>query len=311
MKKDTKNASDIKVGNDNRSIYYCLEHHDIDNEEILVYGIKIAMDFLNQLVTDGKNKKEIEQSEIFRSACDILIMTLSKKNNLLALVKNTNSFRFYGTTIIDPIPAILIVRSIYESLIVFHYYFFLPDTIEKKEFLFNLWKLKGLKNLKSIKLKTSNEDLSVINNQYDLVEKKIHESYLYLANKKKLDNIRKDVMGVKILDDNTLEEVTLSNAWKDLFLEYEEDKNVASVIYKYFSFMSHASFLSVQQFERQFSGDYLTPIIQFSNLCTCKLINEFITAFPHTKNQFEQINPQYKKYYDIILKETKLHIDET
>ena len=206
--------------------------------------------------------------------------------------------RFGGklNPIIDPTSIAPLIRTLYETVCVFHLIYILPDSQQKKDLVYNLWVSSGLKYRQrfNFSLPGSLEKLEQERILIERIKEEIENTDLFKSltekNKSKI-LIKLKEKDYKIsftgLDINFL-------SWQDVSGTMDFKNDIFANIYSYFSLYAHPSNVSVFQFEMMFSKEdeaYKRLTITSMKYCFALLslfVADYIKLFPNILETFNK-----------------------
>jgi len=198
--------------------------------------------------------------------------------------------------IIDPTSIAPLIRTLYETVCVFHLIYILPDSQEKKDLVYRLWVSSGLKyrqrfnaTLPSSQEKLEHE-LKVIESIKTAIESSTFFDSLTEKNQKKiLTKLREKDYKISFtgLDINFL-------SWQEVSGTMDLKNNLFDNIYSYYSLYAHPSNVSVFQFEMMFSTEeeafksLTTTSMKYCFALLSMFIADYIKLFPNILETYNE-----------------------
>lgn len=207
------------------------------------------------------------------------------------------------TEVQDCTPVVSIVRSMYETLLLFHSLFVSPANQEEQNFIITLWKASGIKNRPancSTFYVSASEAESVISELQSMYQ----TSPFYAANKDSVNNLVDKKTGVLYFKDcrgsRKLSSYSFTDGWnllrQDGTCKHEEIEN----LYRRLCSETHPSYLALMMFDRQ---NEMYPNVRISSIyLACALLCSVI--FDLTK-----CNPIMEKYHAALDEELQVIFD--
>lgn len=199
--------------------------------------------------------------------------------------------------IIDPTSLAPLVRTLYETICVFHLAYTLPDSQEKKDLVYQLWVSSGLKYRQrfSASLPSSQEKLEHELKEIESIKAIIETSNLF--NSLTVRNQNKTLAKLKEKD----YKISFTNldinflSWQEVSATMNLKNDLFDNIYSYYSLYAHPSNVSVFQFEKMFSKkeeaykSLTTTSMKYCFSLLSMFIADYIKLFP---NILETYNKQ-------------------
>ena len=215
--------------------------------------LRIMLDFYFDVITSQEGRKCASEIEDDRN---IWIQTIFTKANIFLSLLYGHGYEKGDTKmnpIIDFTTLFSINRYIYESLVSFELLFVLPQSIENKEFIYNLFKAHGLtERLNKLGESIRNNDPQRIKSEEQEIAEcwnKIESTELYKNMSQQEKNKVKNAFGNKFRyvfnEDNKIKFVDYQCAYKLLNIKEEIFNN----LYAFFSLHGHPSYISLIQFK--------------------------------------------------------------
>lgn len=190
--------------------------------------------------------------------------------------------------IIDPTSVAPLIRTLYETVCVFHLVYTLPDTQEKKDLVYQLWVSSGLKYRQrfNANLPSSQEKLEDERKEIETIKTTIENSDLFKSlteknQKKILTKLKEKDYKISFtgLDVNFL-------SWQEVSGTMGLKNDLFDNIYSYYSLYAHPSNVSVFQFEMMFSKEeeafksLATTSMKYCFALLSMFIADYIKLFP-------------------------------
>ncbi len=190
--------------------------------------------------------------------------------------------------IIDPTSIAPLVRTLYETLCVFHLVYILPNSQEKKDLVYQLWVSSGLKyrqrfsaNFPSSKEKLEHERKEIENIKTTIETSDLFNSLTEKNQKKILAKLKERDYKISFtgLDVNFL-------TWQELSGTMDLKNDLLDNIYTYYSLYAHPSNVSVFQFDTMFSKEeeankrITTTSMKYCFALLSMFIADYIKLFP-------------------------------
>lgn len=286
MKKITK--EEIKKMIAAKDIESCRKYMDIFLSAYLSISTKHHWDPVN-------NQQEAD-ARIF------IQMMLSKALNAQHIfdgVEYSNGI-FTLNKIIDPTIMYTVIRCMLELLCAFELINFIPDTSDKKEIVYQLYIISGLKKRQKFVREDLKEkyrlQLEQENKEIQDCIQVITETDYYL----KLPIRQKEILKKAIKDCNyqvILEDYKVKRCgWKDILPHFGVNHDLFNEIYTYFCLQTHPSFISMVQFRDAFQkkNPKFIPLaitaMRYAFQILSIFLTDYIRLFPQIKETYKQFS---------------------
>lgn len=227
-------------------------------------------------------------------------MTLLKCLSIKTLYRNHSFTSEIGgnhiPSILDPMSMWAIVRSQFEAFCNFNNIYLQTSTPEKKDLVYSLWVISGLKYRQKYETDTMNAENTTKKEKEakEIIEitNHIKSTTLFRSmdekEKGKIDSyIKNAVFQVYFKDDKLV-----TGGWAEL-MQNAGTRDLFKGMYNMMSLSTHPSNVSVFQFRdlykdgmAQFNADFL---MKFSSFITACLIRDFCEYFPSLKEDFSKL----------------------
>ncbi|MDR1984243.1 MAG: DUF5677 domain-containing protein [Prevotellaceae bacterium] len=233
----------------------------------------------------------------------IFTKTLSLKKILEGIDYNSHD-ELKLNTIIDPTIIAILVRSIYETVLMFNVVYIQPKTDDERLILYNLWVHSGLSFRQRFKYNTTSkankEKLDDELLQMEQLKTEIHNTSLYKSlsetNKKRIETRLKGRDYKIIFDENN--DIQILH-WQDIPIKMGLREGLFNNIYTYFSIYAHPSNVAVFQFQDMFKENTaFINLTMFNSKSVFILLGAFIAdllkLFPELLSVFEKLPYYYQ-----------------
>ncbi len=199
--------------------------------------------------------------------------------------------------IIDPTIVAAMIRSIYETVCLFHLIYVRPNSEEEKQLVYGLWVSAGLKYRQrfsnqvttSENQKKQQDELKMIDSLKDQIE----DMALYKGlPPKDQDLISRQLQKKEYRVYFVNGSVKVCNSWQEMSKLMGIKQAILGNVYTYFSLYAHPSNVSVMQFQDLFTGDFLSLVNTNLKVCFMLLssfVADYATVFPKVKEQYSEM----------------------
>lgn len=262
------------------------------------------LNFMNEVHSESLNNSKKKYSFFF------LNNALHRMDSCIVLLKY-GSLLLKGkdeTPYVDPFSMITLVRSIYESLVIHYYYILLPQEETVSDIFIGLWKMSGMYNrLKEDMSKTIfSYKYQKEKDGYQRLKSMVMSSALYKNSPRETKNLLKLAMKeLKILkiqtDGNSykIKKISYEMACEEIFKETSIE-NMAAIVYKLLSAISHPSYLSHIQIKKHNGtyDKYTETIIEAGIIYLRKLISDVLKVMPEGNQYIDTLPSNIKSWYN-------------
>lgn len=284
---------------------------DLIGKDTLLHEAKLMCSIADGLIRFVNIKHpELLKNKRKKYSLFFLKNALFRMDSCIVLLENGSSLLKCkdGSTYIDPFSILILVRSIYESLVV-HYYICAPQEDCVADILIRLWKMSGMKNRHTKEMNNiipkDLKDKFLRENQ-EIKESKTYvtSSEIYKNTSKEgralLDKAMNELISLKIRkesDEYIVEQISFSKAYMDIFSDTTL-RQKASIIYKHLSAISHPSYLNYIQ-SRKHDGAYNSYVeIGFEGgiIYLRKLIADVVKVIPESEQYISSLSTDKKDW---------------
>ena len=294
---------------------------ELDSRDKIRTLIRVFNDYF--LLVIRKHRPNGVSSQALADAKIIHQMIFSKLLHIEKLVEGVNiNLKGSGRTIIDPMIIASLVRGVYETVCLFHLVYTLPDSEEKHNLVYLLWKSAGLKHRQKFiptvdaaieKLKDNQEEVRKVKSQLEnerkeceKIKKKIESSDLFKSlSEKSQKQIHTQLKqkDYKVRFDN-LDVKPLS--WQEVSETMNLKNDLFGGIYTYFSFYAHPSHISVNQFNDIYlEGGKAAKSLLAQNMrhfftLISIFVADYIKLFPEVMEIYKSQTPENQSILDFL-----------
>lgn len=260
--------------------------------------MNIFLEYFFLVISTHNQDKVYSQSHA--DAKMVFQMIFTKASHINKLLEGVSFKSKYGgklNPIIDPTSVAPLVRTLYETICVFHLAYTLPDSQDKKDLVYQLWVSSGLKYRQrfSASLPSSQEKLEHELKEIESIKAIIETSNLF--NSLTVRNQNKILAKLKEKD----YKISFTNldinflSWQEVSATMNLKNDLFDNIYSYYSLYAHPSNVSVFQFEKMFSKEeeayksLTTTSMKYCFSLLSMFIADYIKLFP---NILETYNKQ-------------------
>ena len=282
----------------------------MDKETLLTLATQMCnianglLNFMNNKHTEHINNARKKSSIFF------LNNALHRMDSCVVLLKygSLSLKGKYETPYTDPFSMTILVRSIYESLVLHYYYILLPQEEHVSDVFIGLWKMSGMYN----RLK---EDMSETifstkyqkeKDEYQRLKSMVMSSVLYKnasrETKNLLDLAMKELKILKVqtdIDSYKIKKMTYGMACGEIFKGTFIEKS-ATIVYKLLSAISHPSYLNYMQI-KNYSGTYnkyTETTIEGGIIYLRRLMSDVLKVMPEGNQYIDTLSSNIKSWYN-------------
>lgn len=296
-------------------IQQCLDNIGIDGENVTMKDVLSGLGdglfhlFYNwRLCYDNKDISEVECVP----QC-ILQIIICKIRTLISMCEGVKLTPDNLSTKVLDIPSMMsVLRSLYELTFVFHNIYAEQDTIIERELVFNIWKIKGLKNRQKLqnvpnqyiaKEKNEQKQIDEIKRKIlTLAEKLDLSEFIMQQLKKVISNDGVDIKGYKFKKDNNSKITSFDS------IRFEQGTeglvgNSPMPLYRFLSIHGHPSFLGILQFGQMFDSNndikFLRTLLTIASKLASVVAVDFRDNIIGAKDIYEKLPEMERTYIQV------------
>lgn len=231
-------------------------------------------------------------------ACNMYRMMLFKAKSIWLMSKGIVIVRTQKGIIPDPSTMFPVLRSMYELLFLFKCMFVSSRNDKEREFLLNLWKIKGNNNL--IQIPDEMLDGELINkketasNENEMLKSEMEGRMAELNLRQSIINKIDGLITPKIpmLKGFTFKHYEHSDSISDFCMKNFSDKDMGAnlsgdrYIYSHYSAYSHPSYIGVKHFEEMYYNEEVDRYVREILEHACKYLVRFMKEFCEYKDSY-------------------------
>lgn len=211
-------------------------------------------------------------------------------------------------SLVDYQSILTLTRCLYEAFCEFELIYIYPDSEEKRLFIYNCYKLEGLKYYQKIN-NLNNITTNRLKDQDEVyyLEQNIFQSAFVLNSTQNQKTLRESLKHQSLVYFDESDSIKKFIKSTDYIL-FGIDKNCFEDVYKYLSINIHSSYLSIIQYKDAYNEDDQVLISDFvSKACdkSCSIMSfmiyDYCKLFPECQNAFKNMEPQHRQlilYYN-------------
>lgn len=273
--------------------FFALSENDKDNALLALSKIsEHVLEVMNVIFTQMVMRSKLFDSESFKLQRCMIQYMAGKHLAIHSFVttKHIVSINDVPNVVYDYTPAISIVRSMFEMLLIHHAIFVTANTEEERTFLINIWKYKGLKfPAETTGIDTQEmQEARQVRNQF---LQEIKRSPLFDENDFKATKSNSIVYFSGEGKKRHLTSCSFTNGWK-LLQETEEFRHKSTQdLYARLCTETHVTYMGLMMYEQQ---NQMTPSPQLAALyLSCSL-------FSYMLLEIMAFNDDYKKAFEAL-----------
>ncbi len=274
---------------------YCQWLWSVDSIDISRELMNIFLEYFFLVIR--KHNKDKVYSQAHADAKMIFQMIFTKASHINKLLEGVSFHSKDGgklNPIIDPTSIAPLVRTLYETVCVFHLVYILPDSQEKKDLVYQLWVSSGLNYRQrfNASFPSSQEKLEHERKEIESIKTAIESSDLFKSLNDK--NQRKVLTKLKEKDNKiSFTELDINFlSWQEISGTMDLKNDLFDNIYSYYSLYAHPSNVSVFQFEMMFSKEeeafisLTTTSMKYCFALMSIFIADYIKLFPNIQETY-------------------------